>query len=265
MLDTMPPKAAPTPEVIPFGKYKGQPVEALAGDKQYCDWLASQPWFRERFQHLHTVIVNNFQQPSDTPEHNALQVLFLDDDYCRAFVAAVLPTLEAEVREEYHRYREEQRRGILDRIEAAEGGRREAIANQAKYAGWDYAAHYAGVLEDLRARLSAHDAFPERVALDIQPVFERRGIDVSLHVEIRTEQGETLKRREVAIEIKPTVGDDYPAVLRQMNQSESHCLFLETYTGVGATETQFRRIFAASGKLVVFRHQVESLLRRGGE
>jgi hypothetical protein len=27
--------------IVPFGKYRGQPVEALAADRDYCDWLVS--------------------------------------------------------------------------------------------------------------------------------------------------------------------------------------------------------------------------------
>jgi hypothetical protein len=73
-------------EVVPFGTYKGQPVEALASDRQYCDWLAGQPWFRERFQNIYTVVVNNFAELSETPEHIALQALFLDDGFCERFI-----------------------------------------------------------------------------------------------------------------------------------------------------------------------------------
>jgi hypothetical protein len=36
-------------ELIPFGKYKGQPVEVLAQDKQNAEWLTAQPWFRVRW------------------------------------------------------------------------------------------------------------------------------------------------------------------------------------------------------------------------
>jgi len=28
--------------IVPFGKYKGQPVDVLAADHAYCDWLTSQ-------------------------------------------------------------------------------------------------------------------------------------------------------------------------------------------------------------------------------
>ena len=69
-------------EIVPFGKYKGRPVEALAADRSYTDWLTAQPWFRDRYQGIYTLIINNFTEPSETPEHNAFQVLFLDDEFC---------------------------------------------------------------------------------------------------------------------------------------------------------------------------------------
>jgi hypothetical protein len=75
--------------IVPFGKYKGQPVEVLAADHAYCDWLTGQSWFRERYGAVYTLIVNNFAEPSETPEHNALQARFLDDDFCCGFFRAL--------------------------------------------------------------------------------------------------------------------------------------------------------------------------------
>ena len=71
--------------IVLFGKYKDQPIEALAQDRPYVEWLCARPWFREKFAGLYTVIINNFQEPNETPEHNALQVLFLDDQFCARF------------------------------------------------------------------------------------------------------------------------------------------------------------------------------------
>ena len=64
-------------ELITFGKYKGQPVEVLANDKKYTDWLMAQEWFRTGHIQLYNVIVNNFCEPSDTPEHNRMQADFM--------------------------------------------------------------------------------------------------------------------------------------------------------------------------------------------
>jgi hypothetical protein len=73
-------------EVVPFGKYKGQPVEVLQQDPQYVEWLQGQDWFRQRHQNIYTIIVNNFGEPDDSPEHNALQAMFLSDDLCKKVV-----------------------------------------------------------------------------------------------------------------------------------------------------------------------------------
>jgi hypothetical protein len=61
------------------------------------------------------------------------------------------------------------------------------------------------------------------------------------------------------IEIKPSVADEYPAVLRQMRGNGSTVLFLENYIGAGATQDQFIQTFKLSNIRVVFRHEVEAV------
>ena len=78
--------------IVPFGKYKGRSVEeVLADDPAYLQWLASQDWFRTKFTILHQVIINRGAEPEETPEHNALQVKFLDDDFCLRLLAYLDP------------------------------------------------------------------------------------------------------------------------------------------------------------------------------
>lgn len=74
--------------VVPFGKYKGQPMEQLAADPEYCEWLSGQSWFIEKYAHIHTLIINNFGDPSETPEHNRLQLRFLDETFRRQCMQA---------------------------------------------------------------------------------------------------------------------------------------------------------------------------------
>lgn len=59
------------------------------------------------------------------------------------------------------------------------------------------------------------------------------------------------------IELKPVVGDDYPAVLRQMKPNRSTVLFVGEYTGQGATEEQFVQTMATADIRVVFARDVE--------
>jgi len=58
-------------------------------------------------------------------------------------------------------------------------------------------------------------------------------------------------RPELRIEIKPAMGDDYPAVLRQMKASYCNVLYLVSYTGSGATLDQVKRMFKAAGIRVI--------------
>lgn len=74
-------------EIIPFGKYKGQPVDVLMNDRPYLEWLQGQEWFTSRYQSINTLIINNFREPTETPEHNKLQALFLDDNFLHQFIA----------------------------------------------------------------------------------------------------------------------------------------------------------------------------------
>lgn len=73
-------------KVVPFGKYKGKPVEALKQDRDYTDWLMKQDWFRDSYPAINQVIINNFGEPARTPEHNALQAKFTNDKFLSDFV-----------------------------------------------------------------------------------------------------------------------------------------------------------------------------------
>lgn len=68
-------------EIIPIGKYKGQPLEAVAADQQYRDWLMAQEWFKEKFARLYGMLAA-MNAPIESPEHNAMQARFLDDRVC---------------------------------------------------------------------------------------------------------------------------------------------------------------------------------------
>lgn len=64
---------------------------------------------------------------------------------------------------------------------------------------------------------------------------------------------EKLQRREIQykIEIKPTMGDDYPNVFRQMQKNGADILLVDEYNGIGATEEQIIKFFE-TGNIRVF-------------
>lgn len=192
-------------ELIPFGKYKGQPVEVLQNDPQYLDWLSSQDWFKRRYKQLNQIIINNFNEPSETPEHNALQAKFVDDEFVRKFIGLV---------------------------------------NLKKF---------------------ENDIYKPVWVEPSQVLFEN-GFDVSIDVSIgiqlkkdRNKEWHIHKAGEtdetglcLHIEIKPCLGDDYPAILRQIKSQKGcnfysgngYILLYDKFTAQGATIDQVKKIFA---------------------
>jgi hypothetical protein len=204
--------------LVPFGKYKGQPVEALAQDRAYCEWLAQQEWFRSKFVGIHTLIVNHFGEPSETPEHNALQARFLEYEWCQRFA-------------------------LCARIEDAHSNTCRRIARRATE-------HPYLITSEQRWRRELHAAqLPNaRWSFAYETAFEVDGADVQLIASIVSESvgppctGDCPKPCEYngfestdvvyRIECKPTLGDEYPAVLRQMKAAKTKHLV------VGAVQSQ---------------------------
>lgn len=271
-------------KVVPFGKYKGQPVEVLAQDRGYMDWLSGQDWFRERYAGIYTLIVNNFTEPAETPDHNALQVMFLDDAFCERFVRVIRPELNDRLRSELDERRAGKLEDIEKKINETNDGLQRNILDAAEYddyaAGRKICAYYKDNAKywqdrrdycrkytvDYRAKLGelalqrAAWAVPlGAISLTFERHFEVRGVDVRLQLTAIDDQHKIRTTWPTRlIEIKPSVGDDYPAVLRQMRANGSEILFTERYTGVGATEEQFIKTFALSDIKVVFRCDVEA-------
>lgn len=84
-----------TVKLVPFGRYRGQPLDRMLDDKGYCEWLMKQDWFVQRFPDIH-VVAMNWGNPdlAQTPEHNAMQARFLDVDYAAAVAEALRRRLE---------------------------------------------------------------------------------------------------------------------------------------------------------------------------
>jgi uncharacterized protein (DUF3820 family) len=252
--------------IIPFGKYKGRAIdEVLLDDPSYLQWLTQQDWFRAKFVVLHQTIINRGAEPEETPDHNAMQVRFLDDDFCKRFLFAVVG--ESHIRE----YLEKQQQEILASIER-EKAKAEAEAKRfedSEPGSWGYEqllkAHRRSADSSwLQPKVSA--PLGDLFCITHQRSFEDRGVDVMLEMTACSlSQSDQLlgmhdyvprfpdyNRETLKIEIKPTIGDDYPAVLRQMKRTGSDVLYVGTYTGVGAAREQFVETMATADIRVVF-------------
>lgn len=235
--------AAEHADIVPFGKYKGRPVVDLISDRSYTDWLAAQPWFRERYGNVYNLVLNTGSAPQDSPEHNALQARFLDHDealrLCRPWLRDHAE-LVADWLEEYGSGLTARQRGNLiapdfhtSRIRGLlfeSGGwdlvvRAETVTNAGEIdsdpacicaCDWercgspyrrtaddapvhDWSDHYDGYRK-ARTRHCAPDC-PSTWADDFRYITIVRGLR---------------SRIDLAVELKPTLGDDYPTVLREV-------------------------------------------------
>jgi hypothetical protein len=272
-------------KVIPFGKHKGKLIEEVqVSDPQYLQWLIGQAWVRDKHVALYQTIINYGVEPSETPEHNALQVLFLDDTFCLRFAQRITGGFRGAALADVGITRGFEVRGIdvvlevRDRREPPKGeppaelvaalaahetlaarrpekdgsidelvGFAQEIGVRAADIEYGRAQRHASNLNlYIRQELSS-----KRYSLDEQVS------KLNVEAEQRWRKACGTQWIELSIELKPSVGDDYPAVLRQMRACKSNVLFLESYTGSGATEAQFIATFRSAGITVVFRRDLD--------
>lgn len=208
----------------------------MAADRDYCDWLAGQDWLAQRFPALHTIIINNFAEPEDTPEHNALQLRFLPESLRLKLTLLALHCLRPGVQ-------------------------------HLNFLGF-HPVRYAPL-----------------IAACGQPRFEQNAIDVwwdvGLWVPYAREGHDPASAAwevlelSVLVECKPSLGDDYPAVLRFMHsltrpkgQSEislraggidriAKVVIVEQYSFRGGTVEQVQSLFQSSGVLLFSLAEIE--------
>ena len=171
--------------LVPFGKYKGQPITTLMNDTKYLEWCKQQEWF-QKFPIVYNICVNQTittnNPNSKTPEHNKLQNLFLNNETVEKLLKIIFKKTSKNIQI-----------GLGD----------------IKYEGmfnWDLIVrNYNWWL----CECDWSDETKDRCDCEINKKHtERHKIP---------EGGEDLKFDELYCEIKPLMGDDYPCVLRKMN------------------------------------------------
>lgn len=244
--------------IIPFGKHKGKPVEILASDKEYADWLVAQSWFKEKYVNIYNVLVQNFREPVDTPEHNKIQVRFLKLEY-RLKLAYLLNNNFFEINSD------KINKGLIRRLNTLNDGNKQNLFD---------------VLTELVKRVNSKK-YPVKLLHYSNPIFEQvdvsysvqHGFDLEYNSEHRGQPKVSIgriNRLTLWIEIKPTVSDDFPAILRQMKASmpidnryssekRYYILLVGDYTGIGATKEEFIEYFHSQGYLIIFEHQIDDV------
>lgn len=242
--------------IMPFGKYKNQPISVLASDPQYCDWLASQDWFRSKHNDFYTIIINNFQKPEDTPEHNKLQAKFTDSCFVAKFVRCVFGVDKNTELEKAYKCKAKAEKTIS---EISDGTYDKNYSNQAFYDAQFY-------LRESKKYIDSN------CDLSFSVEFEHHGWDVFIFIRgcfLFCGFPEYNDIDRAFVEVKPQVGDDYPSVLRQMKANMkgrtiydyNPVLLYSDFTATGITLEEMKKIFASSGIRVVCIHDVESEIK----
>jgi hypothetical protein len=171
--------------LVPFGKYKGQPITTLLNDTKYLEWCKQQEWF-QKFPIVYNICVNQtittLNQSSKTPQHNKLQNLFLNNENVENLLKIIFKKTSKNVT-----------------IDSGD------ITFEGMF-NWDLiVSNYQwGVCE-----CDWSDETKDRCDCEIKKKYTER---------YKIPNGcENLKIGELYCEIKPLMGDDYPCVLRKMN------------------------------------------------
>ncbi|WP_147679201.1 hypothetical protein [Algibacter pacificus] len=243
-------------KIIPFGKYKGKPVEILATDKEYVQWLTAQSFFKEKHINLYNVVINNFREPVDTPEHNKIQILFLKPEFRVKLAYLVNSKL-------FENNSERINKAMLKILESTKDRENEYFLDALK-------------------NPNSNDKFglySKRLLKFSKPVFEKVDVSFSLWYGMKFAYDnnwrnwsyfEQEKQSSYWLEIKPIIGDDFPAVLRQMKASmpfqtndyfsdKFFILLVGEYTGIGATKNEFIEYFRTQGYYVIFKSQLDNV------
>lgn len=243
-------------KIIPFGKYKGKPVEILATDKEYVQWLTAQSFFKEKHLNLYNVVINNFREPVDTPEHNKIQILFLKLEFRVKLAYLVNPNL-------FENNSEKINKAMLRILESKEDGQND---------------FFLDALKNPKPE-DKFGLYSNKLLKFSDPIFENVDVSYTLWYGIKFSYDnkwrnwsyfEHERQSSYWLEIKPIIGDDFPAVLRQMKASmpvqkndyfsdKFFVLLVGEYIGTSATKIEFVNYFKTQGYFVVFKSQLEKV------
>jgi uncharacterized protein (DUF3820 family) len=168
--------------IVPFGKYKGQPITTLMNDTKYLEWCKQQEWF-QKYTIVYNICVNQTittsNQNSKTPEHNKLQNMFLDNKLLEKIIKITNKNFIYKKNIDYYNVRAEF----------------EGLFN------WDV------IIPDIcynKSKCKCNWKLKEEDSVcDCGEGYEDN-------------DDEYYNCRNIYIEIKPCLGDDYPSVLRKM-------------------------------------------------
>lgn len=206
----------------PFGKYQGQPIDRVMTDQRYIEWVLNQPWFAEDYSNIRALILNFGNEAQESPEHNAFQIRFLEEDV-RLAVARRLGFQELDG--DACNKKKAIAKRVAKELGCAVNERQSPLAVSPvrfEEQGWDVAfdvlpASYVSFLDakhgkDYVALLESWGK-PKLAAMHQERIKAHHAtLDVAVY------EPNAVRKVQVKVELKPDLGDDYPSVLRQIQR-----------------------------------------------
>ena len=228
-------------EIIPFGKYKGKPIiEVISKHKKYIEWLMLQNWLSEELRsQINVFITHGGKNSEETPEHNRIQMIFLNREYRRAICSFFYrcPIIPKKVS-----------------FEAKVGAIFADVFFDFKTKGVTSSSRVCDKCKE-NTLFSRNYAFMEKPVMCDSCGRERpTSFDFKYYNPISG---------KMFIEIKPSVSDEYPSVLRQIKrmqeEAERGCFVLlyGSFDSKYVSEDEFVEIFESSKIKCVSMKQLE--------
>lgn len=184
---------------VSFGKYKGKVYSELLRDQNYIEWCIQNGALKKNEPNLYNIIINQTVSQVDdncTPEHNRLQNQFMELDIINRL-------LKSTHKEKISR--------LNDMLEAVNLQFYKFICHWEfeSYFNWDVTLRFTRcIFRDPSGKEYQRDEVQGLLEGDTKWNFNELNLELYRDVHI--------------IELKPSVGDDYPNILRKMiKQSET--------------------------------------------
>lgn len=234
--------------LFPIGKYINKPINEVLKNYNYCRYLMSRSWFREKYNNIYQIFISNFGESEDTPEHNVLQAQFLDINFCLALGKLCnLKTMRMKgcyweindvikniaISPDTYKYNSIKKDEDIHELKSLQKYLSEEVYEK----------------DDI-------DYYEDRPLFELISEFEQDGWDVlirykcSFCADCLAFKYCSINQNQIGIEIKPSIGDDYPSILRQMKTNSTHpdfqCLVFDTFCTTSVSLEQVKGIFSAS-------------------
>jgi len=262
--------------IIPFGKYKGQPITTLLADTTYLEWCKQQD-FLKNYPIVYNICVNqtivNQNENSKTPEHNKIQNLFLEEENQNRLIDLLFKATKNKlnkINEGFnHKDYSEYFQGCKESSMTFHQLFKIKVEFETKY-NWDILLkinkNWGGgsIVVEFKEEYKNYDLeilqkyFNDIFNFDNKNMLSR----------CRTPELLYIDSYDIYIEIKPLLGDDYPNVLRKMNiqKNLTSCdkdkrfdrdkmiiiLLVKDFASSTTTKEQLIQIFNQSNIKVIF-------------